>query len=162
MTYQRVSWARVESCVAALARAIRAARFRPDCIVTLLRGGMVPARLLADALAVSDLYAVRARAYEGTRPLGRVAIEPIRVPLAGRRVLLVDDIVDSGATLREAVRRLRRRRPAALAMATLYRKLGAGAPEFSAAAVPAGVWVVFPWERRECRIRRHAMRRRAV
>ncbi len=152
MTFRRVSWAAIERGIDALARAIRAARLRPDALVGVLRGGLVPARLLADALDVAELFTIRARAYDGTRPLGSVEVGPARLPLAGKQVLLVDDICDSGATLRGTLRRLRRRGPRGLATAALYWRRGAEpGPDFHAARVPPGVWVVFPWERHERR-----------
>jgi len=58
---------------------------------------------------------------------GRVRIyhEP-RLPLAGRHVILVEDIVDTGATLAQVVRYLQEKGPASLRVCALLRKAKAG------------------------------------
>ena len=64
-----------------------------------------------------------ARYGNGTSSSGRVrlSLEPVQ-PLAGRHVLLVEDIVDTGLTLSAVLGRLRRRRPASLRVCSLLRK----------------------------------------
>ena len=67
---------------------------------------------------------LRAASYgNGTASSGRVrfSLEPVQ-PVAGRHVLLVEDIVDTGLTLSAVLDRLRRRRPASLRVCTLLRK----------------------------------------
>ncbi|MBI2440652.1 MAG: hypothetical protein HYV35_04695 [Lentisphaerae bacterium] len=163
MKYRNISWREIEACVAKVARAVRAARFQPDCVVAVLQGGLVPARLLADFFGAINIYPLRAKAYarlreggsatprqEGVRQLARVQIEPFRYSLNHKNVLLVDDVHDSGQTLQEIVRRLKRRKPRTLKTATLYYKRGRGGPpDFYARAAAANIWLVFPWEKNE-------------
>ena len=66
-----ISWSSVEACVAEVGHAVEAASFRPDCLVALFRGGLVPARLLADYFGVRDLYPLLVRSYAGCRRLPR-------------------------------------------------------------------------------------------
>jgi len=150
MQYRNVAWREIDTCVERLGRAIRAARFRPDCIVAILKGGMVPARLLSDFFSSIEIYPIRVKAYAKTRKLGRIRLEAFRHPIGRKRVLLVDDIHDSGQTLQKVIRHLQRRRPRALRSATLFYKHNAlHPPDFHARTVAAGIWVVFPWERNE-------------
>lgn len=173
MKYRNVAWREIDACVATVGRAIRAARFRPDCIVAILKGGMVPARLLSDFFGSIEIYPIRVQAYAGTRKLARVRLEPFRYPIGRKRVLLVDDIQDSGQTLQKVIRHLQRRCPRALRTATLFYKHNAlypgfahelrraspatlfdkrqvlHSPDFHARTVAPDVWVVFPWERHE-------------
>jgi len=150
MKYRNVAWPEIETCVEAVGRAIRAAQFRPDCIVAILKGGMVPARLLSDFFGSIEIYPIRVKAYAGTRKLSRVRLEPFRYPIGRKNVLLVDDIHDSGRTLQKVMRHLRRRRPRALRTATLfYKHIAQHAPDFQACTVAPDVWVVFPWEKSE-------------
>jgi len=156
MKYQRVTWHEIDMCVATVGRAIRAARFQPDCIVAILKGGMVPARLLSDFFGSIEIYPIRVKAYAKTRKLASVRLESFRYPVGRKRVLLVDDIHDSGQTLQKAMQHLRRRRPQALCAATLFNKHNAPhPPDFHARTVAPGTWVVFPWERNEMK---HARR----
>ncbi|MDD5677866.1 MAG: phosphoribosyltransferase [Kiritimatiellae bacterium] len=150
MKYRNVSWSEIDACVETVGRAIRAARFRPDCIVAILKGGMVPARLLSDFFGSIEIYPIRVKAYDGIRKLERIRLESFRYPIGRKSVLLVDDIHDSGQTIQTVMRLLQRRRPRALHSVTLYFKQGVDQrPDFHCRTVPHDVWVVFPWERHE-------------
>jgi len=83
---------RVEQMVMALLD--RAARWRPDAVVAIVRGGLVPATMAAGALALPLAFVAHDRA------TGRV--DWIGPPSAGRRVLLVDDCCSRGTTLQRA------------------------------------------------------------
>src|SRR5450830_1803247 len=114
MKYRNVSWHEIDMCVETVGQAVRAARFRPDCIVAILKGGLVPARLLSDFFGSIEIYPIRVKAYAGTRKLDRVRLEPFRYPIGRKSVLLADDIHDSGQTLQKVIRYLQRRHPRAL------------------------------------------------
>ena len=150
MKYRKVSWHEVDRCVTMVGRTNRAARFRPDCIVAILKGGMVPARLLSDYFGSIEIYPIRVKAYIKPRKLARVRIEPFRYPIGRKSVLIVDDIHDSGRTLQKLIGHLQIRRPRALRAATLfYKRQVSQPPDFHAHTVAPDVWVVFPWERNE-------------
>ena len=150
MKYQNVSWHEIETCVEKVGRAIRAARFRPDCIVAILKGGLVPARLLSDFFGSIEIYPIRAKTYHGTRKLDRVRLEFFRYPIGRKNVLLVDDIHDSGQTLQKVIPHLKLCRPRALRTATLFSKANTlHAPDFCAHKAAPDIWVVFPWEHHE-------------
>ncbi|MFH1478057.1 MAG: phosphoribosyltransferase [Verrucomicrobiota bacterium] len=150
MKYRHVAWHEIDTCVQTVGRAIRAARFRPDGIVAILKGGMVPARLLSDFFGSIEIYPIRAKAYVKTRKLEHVRIESFRYPIGRKNVLLVDDIHDSGQTLQKVIRHLLLRHPRALRTATLfYKRQAPHPPDFHARTVAPDVWVVFPWERNE-------------
>ncbi|MBU4211464.1 MAG: phosphoribosyltransferase [Kiritimatiellae bacterium] len=159
MKYRNVSWREIDTCVETVGQAIRAARFRPDCIVAILKGGLVPARLLSDFFGSIEIYPIRVKAYAGTRKLARVRFEPFRYSIGRKNVLLVDDIHDSGQTLQKVIRHLQCRRPRALHTATLFYKHNAlHPPYFHARTVAPDVWVVFPWERNEMKNAHHTNR----
>lgn len=79
----------------------------------------LPLKMRVDVLAVSS-YAGR------TAPARRPQIVlPGRLPLAGRHVLILDDVLESGRSL-EAVRRtIQRRRPSSIRTCVLLRKAAA-------------------------------------
>jgi hypothetical protein len=72
----------------------RAARWRPDAVVAIVRGGLVPATMAAGTLALPLSFVAHDRA------TGRV--DWIGQPSAGQRVLLVDDCCSRGTTLERA------------------------------------------------------------
>ena len=94
----------------------------PLVIVAILKGATVFAADLLRSLSIpAGLEFVRAASYgAGTNSAGRVKIaHMVEGPLAGRHVLLVEDIVDSGRTIDTIVKRFRRMKPASLRVAAL-------------------------------------------
>ncbi len=149
MKHVLVSWPQIDRCINILEKKIRAAQYAPDSIMAILKGGMVPARLLSDCFGSIEILTLRVNAYNGTRKLKQARMEKTCPAIRGRRILLVDDIHDSGTTLRRVAQHLRKFRPHALYSATLYYKGRLNPPDFYCRTVPDSVWVVFPWERRE-------------
>jgi hypoxanthine phosphoribosyltransferase len=97
----------------------------PLVAVVVLKGGFVFAADLLRALAPLDVTVafLAVRSYEGTGSTGCVELtHDLQTDIAGRNVLLIEDIVDTGLTLRFLVDLLRRRHPATLRVATLLDK----------------------------------------
>jgi hypoxanthine phosphoribosyltransferase len=117
--------------VAALARAIDADyRGRSVTLVVVLDGAFIFAADMVRHLTVPvSLAFVRARSYgAATRSSGRVQVSGLAaLDLAGRDLILVEDIVDSGLTARTLAARLTARRPASLALCALLHKKNGGA-----------------------------------
>lgn len=93
-------------------------------VVALLKGTFV---FLADLVRHMDLPLeldfIGAASYgRGTRPGKLIFTKDLQLPVAGRHVLLVDDILDTGATLGAVARRLRARKPASLRTCVLLDK----------------------------------------
>src|SRR5437762_13646449 len=94
----------------------------PLVIVAILKGATVFAADLLRSLSIpAELEFVRAASYgAGTKTTGRVKIaHMVEGSLAGRHVLLVEDIVDSGRTIDTIERRFRKMKPASLRVAAL-------------------------------------------
>jgi hypoxanthine phosphoribosyltransferase len=144
-----VPWSRVVRLARRLAFDIRAAGFQPDLIVAIARGGYVPARLLADYLGVMNVVSFRIEHYRrGARqqPAARVKY-PLAMDVSGLRVLVVDDVGDTGDTFVAAMRHLRQRgRPSAIRTAVLHYKAGCRyTPDFCARQVVRWHWITYPW-----------------
>jgi hypoxanthine phosphoribosyltransferase len=101
-------------------------------LVGVLRGAFIFVADLSRRLTVPcsvDFVAV-SRYEHGSTPTGEVRlIMDLRVPIKGRHVLLVEDIVDSGGTLDYLTRMLRARNPASLRICALTRKPNRAPPE---------------------------------
>jgi hypoxanthine phosphoribosyltransferase len=94
----------------------------PLVLVAILKGATVFAADLLRSLSIpAELEFVRAASYgAGTTSKGRVKIaHMVEGSLAGRHVLLVEDIVDSGRTIDTILRRFRKLKPASLRVAAL-------------------------------------------
>jgi hypoxanthine phosphoribosyltransferase len=122
----------------------------PDVVVGMARGGWVPARILADLLVTGQTANVKVEFY---RELYEAAESPrIVQPVSGetrwKRVLLVDDIADTGRSLKATVDHLKTQKVAELRTACLHVKPWTKfRPDFHAAVTRA--WVVYPWELKE-------------
>ncbi len=143
-------WSDVDRWTDSLVRKIRTAPELPDVLVALTRGGWVPARLLADRLGIRHLAAVRVQHWGVTAtPSGKAEItEGLATPLSGRRVLVVDDITDTGQSLELAVRHVHAAGPSHVESATyLHIQHSQYTPTYYAEEIPrdAWVWIVFPW-----------------
>lgn len=143
-----VSWPKMAAMGRALALRIRDTGFRPEVIVAIARGGYVPARILCDYLGVSELASLRIVHYQAGASKEKRArlVAPLNLPVAGKKVLLVDDLIDTGETFQVALAHLLELGVAELRSAVMLAKPGAGAEaDFVARRLKIWRWVVFPW-----------------
>lgn len=142
-----LTWDQFGMASRALARRIVADGFQPEVVVAIARGGLLPAGAIAYGLGVKHCGALNVEFYTG---IGTVldAPEVLRPALdvdylRGRRVLLVDDVADSGRTLALAVQMLRDR-GADMRSAVIYTKpTTIIQPDYS--FKDTALWIDFPW-----------------
>ena len=144
------TWADVDGWADRLEELVRAAGAPPETIVGLTRRGWVPARLLADRLGVHRVVSLRAQHWGVTAtPSGAAVLsEGLSGSVASQRVLVVDDITDTGDSLRLAVDHVRAAGPSSVESAAfLHIGHATFTPTYYAEEIPrdAWVWVVFPW-----------------
>lgn len=121
--------------------------FRPDAIVAIARGGLTLAGALGYALDVKMLGSLNVEFYTGVEER---LDEPVLLPptldraaLEGRRVLLVDDVSDSGRTL-ALVLQLLRAGGGEVRTVCLYSKPGTvQQPDYVWRTTDR--WIMFPW-----------------
>jgi hypoxanthine phosphoribosyltransferase len=143
-----VSWSKMAAMGRTLAGRIQDSGFRPEVIVAIARGGYVPARILCDYLGVSELASLRIVHYQAGANKEKRArlVAPLNLPVAGKKVLLVDDLIDTGETFQVALAHLLSLGVAELRSAVMLAKPGAGAEaDFVARRLKVWRWVVFPW-----------------
>ncbi len=109
-----------------MGRSIRADYKGRDLVVVgILKGSFI---FMADLTRAIDLPLtcdfLRVSSYgSGTVSSGKVRMDfDLSHPIAGKHVLLVEDIVDTGWTLDHVLREIRRKRPASLKLAALLHK----------------------------------------
>lgn len=87
----------------ALAQQVADSEFRPDIVLGIARGGLIPAGALAYALDCKNLFTLSVEFYTGvdTRLDVPVMLPPFLdiADLTGAAVLIVDDVADTGKTL---------------------------------------------------------------
>lgn len=129
-----------------LAGEIRRDGYEPEVLVSIFRGGMVIARYLSDFLDVREIRSVRIEHYSALEKReGARIVEPLRERVDGRRVLVVDDVADTGDSLEEAVRHVREMGASEVRVATLhYKPWSKVVPDYFVEETES--WVVYPWE----------------
>jgi hypoxanthine phosphoribosyltransferase len=148
MHCELVSWDQFYSLVRKLAFTIRAAGYRPDVIVAIGRGGYVPARVLCDYFDVMDLASIKLEHYHATERQASVQVKyPLAADLTGRRVLVVDDVSDTGETFEAAIEHIYgHARPADVRTAVLHHKqVSRFEPYYFAEKVTRWRWIIYPW-----------------
>ena len=101
---ERLSWELFGDASRALAAQIHDDGFEPDIILAIARGGLLIAGALGYALSVKNLYTMNVEYYTGVDE--RLEVPRILPPapdfvdLHDARILIVDDVADTGHTLR--------------------------------------------------------------
>ena len=135
------------TAVQGLARQVVDSGYAPDLILSIARGGLGLGMGLGYALDVKNLSAVNVEFYTGIDERLDVPImlppTPTAVDLAGLRVLIADDVADTGKTL-EIVREFCAAHVAEARMAVIYEKPWTVIrPEYVWRHTEA--WIDFPW-----------------
>ncbi len=128
---------------------VKRADFEPDVVVALARGGWFAGRCICDFLGLDDLTSLKMEHYVGT---GVKSDEPqIRYPMPegsveGKNVLIIDDIADTGGSIRRAEEYVSERDAAEIRTGTLQ-LLGSSEfdPDFVGERLEEWTWVVYPW-----------------
>ena len=150
ISYIAPSWDRIYDMLIELAKRVRQSGFEPDLIVGVCRGGWAPARVMSDLLENVNTASIRIEFYlaPGVTARKPVISQAIMVPVKGVKVLVVDDVADTGESLKVAVDHLDVCGAKAVKTATIYYKpQSIFKPDFF--IVQTEQWVVFPWERFE-------------
>ncbi len=130
---------------------IKESGWRPDVIVGIARGGWVHARIQCDLLGVKELYSVKVDHWGVTATKdGKARLtSPLVADVTGKKVLVVDDITDTGESLTMAVEHVKEKGPAEVRSATLMHIVGSKfVPDYFGVEV-TWAWEIFPWNRME-------------
>jgi hypoxanthine phosphoribosyltransferase len=120
-----------------------------DRLIALARGGWTWARDLADALKIPELSSVRIVSYTGVNESNEPRIvQPLTDSISGEKILLFDEVIDSGVTIKKAQEYLKVMGAQDIQTGALcYKTRSKVKPDFFAFTTKA--WVVFPHEIRE-------------
>ena len=129
ITTQYVSWTDIESLIEKLSKNILKLSRNFSSITTLSRGGLVPSRLLADALGLKKIF--------------------VDQKIVNSDSLFVDDIFDTGKTFFNVFSNVED--PSKFLFATLFARRGMKYPEqlLYAEKTLDDSYVVFPWDKFE-------------
>ncbi|ERJ22743.1 phosphoribosyltransferase [Campylobacter concisus] len=120
--------------------------FDPEVILAVARGGLTLGHSLAVALENRNLFTLNSIHYEDTNKLDTIQIFNVPDLSKYTKILLVDDIIDSGESMVEIKRELLKRYPNLdIKIATVfYKEKALLLPEFK--VKEAHDWVEFFWD----------------
>ena len=136
--YQKVTWSEVEQLTKILADKIKEIPREFSSISTITRGGLVPARLLADHLGIDTIL-----------------VDQKQIPIDS---IFVDDIYDSGSTFKKIISKVDS--PSKLVFVTLYARRGKKYPKqlIFAKKTNSNSFLVYPWDKLEyARLKKYSL-----
>ena len=146
--FECLEWFEAYELTLELCAKLREDGFKPSLIVGISRGGLVPARIASDFFGRDiHLTIVKVEFYSD---IAKTRDEPViseglQVDVEGERVLLVDDVADTGKSLALVNSLLKERGAKEVKILTLYKKPWTIIdPDYYARETEA--WIIFPWE----------------
>jgi hypoxanthine phosphoribosyltransferase len=150
---EMMSAAQAEELVKRIARHIR--KDAPDVIVAVARGGLIPAALLTQELGGVQVISIQVTHWNRTGEKNREGAQmeyglPAGSDLSGKKVLIIDDLTDTGDSLKLAIKEVGNKKPAQVQTATLlHKETSKFEPDYYGKKSEEWKWVVFPWNIRE-------------
>ena len=142
-----MDWELFYSLSVEVARKIIESGYRADFMVGLARGGWVLSRVLCDFLAIKDLVSLKVEHWGVTAtPDGTAQLKyPFEIDLTRRSVIIVDDITDTGDSMKIATDYVQTKNPAEVRTAALRNIKGSKfTPDYYGDEINWR-WVIFPW-----------------
>jgi hypoxanthine phosphoribosyltransferase len=145
--YEVPTWSQIYEMLLCQAQKIEAQNYKPNIIVAVARGGIIPGRIMSDLLENPNLSFIQIEFYTN---INQTLQEPnlkqtLNTNVAGKKILLIDDISDTGKSLKLAKTHLQNQGAIEIKTATLYKKpQSLTTPDFYEKQTTD--WVVFPWD----------------
>ncbi len=120
--------------------------YKPDALIAIARGGLTLGHLLSEALETREIYSLNSIHYDGTKKLETFDIFNIPELSRVHKVVLVEDIIDSGESMVEILKILEAKYPhCEFKTATIfYKPTALVQPDFT--VKEAKNWIEFFWE----------------
>ncbi len=143
--YLPVSWLDYHSLAQKLAATVLTHNANINEIVAISRGGLTLGHLLSDFLRI-PISTITIQSYTDIQTQGELKITAeLQTPIAGKHILLVDDVADSGKTLVRAIEYLKTFEPKQVTTLTMfYKPRSVYRPDFYARETTD--WILFPYE----------------
>jgi hypoxanthine phosphoribosyltransferase len=130
-----------------IVKKIKKDKYQPDMVIALSRGGFVPARVICDMMIIKDLVSIKVDHWGITATKdGKAHLRyPLNADLSGKNVLIVDDITDTGESMKIATEFTKKLNPKEIKTATIFHiKTSKFVPYYFGREID-WVWVMWPW-----------------
>ena len=148
LSCELVSWGEVQRLCYRLSGLIMASGYQPDIVVAIGRGGYVPSRLVCDCLDIMSLTSIKIEHYlSGSDKQEKAVIRyPLCLDINDQRVLIVDDVNDSGDTLQLASEHIHSFQPRDVRTAVMHDKRVTQYPvDYFSKRIIKWRWLIYPW-----------------
>jgi hypoxanthine phosphoribosyltransferase len=146
--FRYVGWSEYGNLAEALAEKVRSSGKSFDLVIGIARGGIPVAMVVSDRLGVKIDF-INVKSYNGiARRSTPKIVSTLTEDIEGKKVLIVDDLIDQGDTMETVKRYLNGQRPLLMEAAVLFQKPWSRVnAEYYLEVVDK--WVVFPYELNE-------------
>lgn len=130
----------------------QAKAYEPDCIVAISRGGLIPARLVAEHLNIKHIYSIGLTSYTDNNTQGNISMyqDPYTDIITNehRLAIVVDEIADSGNTFKFLSKQWAKHcvNTSSIFAAMFVKEHCKVVPSIFYQKVPTNDWLIFPWE----------------
>ena len=145
-----LTWDDVQAAAEKTADKIKKDGFIPDIMIAISRGGFDPARIISDQLSIRKLASLQVIYYSSVNEKMKEpqVLFPLNAQIKGLKVLVVDDVSDSGHSLMAVKKYTEDKGAAIVKVATLHHKPWSEfKPDYYADMVDK--WILYPWEPNE-------------
>jgi hypoxanthine phosphoribosyltransferase len=149
MNTTKYTWDELNAFCLILASRLGSEKF--DSVVGVSRGGLIPATIIAEQMGVRELRTTGVRSYQLRR--GSKETRPVLyqscTPYLHGRVLLVDDIADTGETFEYLMKHFNKNKAITevITCSVFVRRTSSFIPNYYHTDIVGKDWVVFPWEK---------------
>lgn len=147
-----LTWTDVENDTLKIITQMQKENFEPDVIVSIARSGLIPAAMIAYALGNKQLYVIKVD-FSKTQKSGQdqdlldkpIITQELSANISGLKVLVVDEMVVSGSTLKLVSKYMEIKNPAQVKYAVLYKQPWAEfKPDYFGREIKE--WPLYPWK----------------
>lgn len=148
---KKLSWKQIKKSIEDLGNKIKEDGFKPDYIIGITTGGLIPLYFLAKQLEIDNILTVSASSYEKNKRKETVITYLPEIDLKNKKVLLVDEIAETGESLQKMKNAIIEKyqvggiKTAAIGANT---DKCTSYPDYWIVA-EKGEWIVFPWEKED-------------
>lgn len=148
----KITWEDVERDTLHIVHLMEKNGFKPDLIISLARSGLIPAAMISYCLGNKQLYVLKVD-FSKTQSNGNlqdlrsrpVLSQRVKRSLKGLKILVVDEMVVSGETLKLVSKYLKTKHPRQVKYAVLYKQPWSQfKPDYFSRKITA--WPLYPWK----------------
>ncbi|MFP3909167.1 MAG: phosphoribosyltransferase [Archaeoglobaceae archaeon] len=138
------NWDYMDSLCGKIVESIREDGFEPQVIVALAKGGWFAGRILSDLLGQENLISMGIKHYSGITEK-EVKIEALDHTLEGKNVLIIDDIANTGESVKRAYEQVKGLNGMAKTAVLQLMYTSSFTPDYFGEYITEDAWMIFPW-----------------